>query len=95
MVAHTLMDVDPSPTTAETLPTTTLDSKPIVCLPYSLVPGLDTTSQSYQKAVMMLGKQQAIPDSVANVTSKSTSKESPLPDPLPTGNPLLPFSHIP
>ena len=58
------MDVDPSPTTVETLLVTTLDSKPVICLPYSLVPGLDTTSQSYQKAVMTLGKQQAIPDSV-------------------------------
>ena len=64
MVVHTLMDVDPSPTTVETLLATTLDSKPIICLPYSLVPGLDTTSQSYQRAVMMLGKQQAVPDSV-------------------------------
>ena len=64
MVVHTLMDVNPSPTTVETLPATTLDSKPVVCLPYSLVPSLDTTSQSYQKAVMMLGKQQAVPDSV-------------------------------
>ena len=58
------MDVNPSPTTVETLPATTLDSKPVICLPYSFVPGLDTTSQSYQKAVMMLGKQQAVPDSV-------------------------------
>ena len=43
-----------SPTTAETLPATILDSKSIICLPYSLVPSLDITSQSYQKAVMML-----------------------------------------
>ena len=69
MVAHTLMDVDPSPTTAETLPATTLDSEPVVCLPYSLVPSLDPTSQSYQKAVMTLGKQQAVPDSVAKCIS--------------------------
>ena len=58
------MDVDPSPTTAETLPATILDSKPVVCLPYSLVPGLDITSQSYPKAVMTLGKEQAILDPV-------------------------------
>ena len=64
MAVHTLMDVNPSLTTVETLVATTLDSKPVICLPYSLVPGLDTTSQSYQKAVMMLGKQQAILDSV-------------------------------
>ena len=64
MVVHTLMDIDPSPTTVETLLVTTLDSKPVVCLPYSLGPGLDTTSPSYQIAVMMLGKQQAILDSV-------------------------------
>ena len=63
------MDVNPSPTTVETLPATTLNSKPIVCLPYSLVPSLDTTSQSYQKAVMMLGKQQAVPDSVTKCVS--------------------------
>ena len=58
------MDVDPSPTTAKTFPATTLDSKPVICLPYCLVPSLDITSQSYQKAVVMLGKQQAIPDPV-------------------------------
>ena len=69
MVVHTLMDVDPSPTTVETLPATTLDSKPVICLPYSLIPGLDTTSQSYQKAVMTLGKQQAILDSVTKRVS--------------------------
>ena len=63
-MVHTLIDVDSSPTTVETLLVTTLDSKPVICLPYLLVPSLDTTSQSYQKAVMMLGKQQAIPDSV-------------------------------
>ena len=40
------------------------DSKPVLCLPCSLVPSLDITSWSYQKAVMMLGKQQAIPDPV-------------------------------
>ena len=69
MVVHTLMDINPSPATVETLLATTLDSKPIVCLPYSLVPGLNTTSQSYQKAVMMLGKQQAVPDSVTKHVS--------------------------
>ena len=58
------MDVDPSPTTAKSLPVTILDSKPVVCLPYSLIPGLDITSQCYQKAVMTLGKQQVVPDPV-------------------------------
>ena len=52
------MDVDPSPiytnVTVESIP----ESAPVVCLPYSLVPGLDTTSHSYQKAVATLGKQQ-------------------------------------
>ena len=69
MVVHTLMDIDPSPTMVETLLATTLDSKPIICLPYSLVPSLDTTSQSYQKAVMTLGKQQAVLDSVTKCVS--------------------------
>ena len=69
MVVHTLMDVNPSPTMVETLLATTLDFKPIICLPYSLVPGLDTTSQSYQKAVMTLGKQQAVLDSVTKHVS--------------------------
>ena len=44
IIANTLMDVNSSPTTVETLPATILDSKPIICLPYFLVPGLDITS---------------------------------------------------
>ena len=58
------MDIDPSPTTAESLLVTIQDYKPVVCLPYSLVPGLDITSWSYQKAVTTLGKQQVIPGPV-------------------------------
>ena len=61
VITNTLMDVDPSPTTTENLSATIPDSNPIICLPYSLVPGLDITSQSYQETVMTLGKQQVIP----------------------------------
>jgi hypothetical protein len=55
------MDVDPSPTSSKTVLESIPESNPVVCLPYSLVPGLDITSQSYQKAVITLGKQQATP----------------------------------
>jgi hypothetical protein len=54
-VAHALMDVDPTPSSAATGPAA------VVCLPYSLVPGLDTSSNSYQKAVSTLGKQPTVP----------------------------------
>ena len=51
------MDVDP---TAETLLlTVNLEAPATVCLPYSLVPGIDTSSKSYQRAIVVLGKQQA------------------------------------
>src|SRR5277367_3649106 len=52
------MDVDPSPIITNVPVGSFPESAPVVCLPYSLVPGLDTTSQSYQKAVATLGKQQ-------------------------------------
>ena len=52
------MDVDPSPIITNVLVGSSPEFAPVVCLPYSLVPGLDTTSQSYQKAVATLGKQQ-------------------------------------
>jgi len=34
-------------------------SSTAVCLPFSLVPGMDISSKSYQKAVITLGKQKA------------------------------------
>ena len=52
------MDVDPSPTSSKSVLGSVPESSPVVCLPYSLVPGLDITSQSYQKAIITLGKQQ-------------------------------------
>jgi hypothetical protein len=51
------MDVDISPVAPETVPATANESSTVVCLPYSLVPGLDTTSRAYQKAVLTLSKQ--------------------------------------
>lgn len=51
------MDFNPSPTATETLPATIQESKTVVYLPYSLVPGLDITSWSYQKAINILDKQ--------------------------------------
>jgi len=64
------MDVDPSPSFAKTVLEPIPESTPVVCLPYSLVPGLDITSQSYQKAVITLGKQQN--------TSVTTTERVPL-----------------
>ena len=60
IIANTLMDINPSPTIAESLLVTILHSKPVICLTYSLVPSLDIPSQSYQQAVMTLGKQQVV-----------------------------------
>ena len=53
------MDVDPSPISSKTVLETILESAPVVFLPYCLVPGLDITSNSYEKAVSTLGKQQS------------------------------------
>jgi hypothetical protein len=64
------MDVDPSPTSSKTALEPIPESTSVVCLPYSLVPGLDITSQSYQKAVITLGKQQN--------TSVTTTERVPL-----------------
>ena len=58
-VASSLMDIDPSPIVTNVPLDLTPDLTPVVCLPYSLVPGLDTTSHSYQKAVITLGKQKS------------------------------------
>ena len=52
------MDVDPSPISSKTTLEAIPESASVVCLPYCLVPGLDITSNSYQKAVNILGKQQ-------------------------------------
>jgi len=52
------MDVDPIPIITNVPVGSAPDPAPVVCFPYSLIPGLDTTSQSYQKAVATLGKQQ-------------------------------------
>ena len=51
------MDVDLSPVSIPTYSESVPTSLPVVCLPYSLVPGIDIASQSYQKAVITLGKQ--------------------------------------
>lgn len=59
------MDVDPSPTFAKTVMESIPEVPSVVCLPYSLVPGLDITSQSYQKAVVTLGKQQTTPSTTS------------------------------
>ena len=59
------MDVDPSPIITNVPSESIPDFAPVVCLPYSLVPGLDTTSHSYQKAVITLGKQKTHPAPVA------------------------------
>src|SRR5271156_1896595 len=56
--ASSLMDVDPIPIITNVPVGSAPDPAPVICLSYSLVPGLDTTSQSYQKAVATLGKQQ-------------------------------------
>ena len=57
------MDVDFSPVSIPTYSDPVPTSSPVVCLPYSLIPGIDIASQSYQKAVITLGKQKtnAIP----------------------------------
>jgi hypothetical protein len=61
------MDVDPSPSTANTVPVLVPEGPPtVVCLPYSLVPGLDMSSRSYQRAVTTLGKQKPIQTPVTN-----------------------------
>lgn len=52
------MDVDPTPDVATKNPPVVPKTPTTVCLPYSLVPGLDTSSRSYQRAVTTLGKQQ-------------------------------------
>ena len=52
------MDVDPDPLT-ETTPSfpNGSTSSATVCLPYSSVPGMDTSSKLYQKAIATLKKQ--------------------------------------
>ena len=37
-----------------------LSSATTVCLPFSLVPGMDTSSKAYQKALTTLGKQNSL-----------------------------------
>jgi len=59
------MDVDPTPDTELNNPVVVPEAPPsVVCLPYSLVPGLDMSSRSYQRAVTTLGKQKPIQTSV-------------------------------
>jgi hypothetical protein len=63
------MDVDPTPATAINNPVVVPEApSSVVCLPYSLVPGLDMSSRSYQRAVTTLAKQQPTP---APVTAKA------------------------
>jgi len=52
------MDVDPDPSTGATHPISNgSTSSPAVCLPYSSVPGMDTSSKIYRKAIATLKKQ--------------------------------------
>jgi len=76
------MDIDPAPLTAKALLTPIPESTPVVCLPYSLVPGMDITSQSYQKAVITLGKQK--------INSAPLAKDVPLISVLDRGMFLVP-----
>ena len=78
------MDVDPSPFSAETLLESISESAPAVCLPYCLVPGMDIASQSYQKAVVTLGKQ---------VNPLFASPQVPLISVLDRGTSLVPFTN--
>jgi len=57
-MASSSMDVDPSPETVVAAPVVVPETPATVRLPYSLVPGLDTSSRSYQRAVTILSKQQ-------------------------------------
>jgi len=67
-VISTSMDVDPTPDTEIINQVVVPDIPPsVVCLPYSLVPGLDMSSRSYQRALSTLAKQQPTP---APVTPK-------------------------
>lgn len=58
------MDVDPTPEITTTSPVVAPEAPATVCLPYSLVPGLDMSSRSYQRAISTLGKQKPIKPSV-------------------------------
>jgi hypothetical protein len=61
----TSMDVDSTPDTEINNPVVVPEVPPsVVCLPYSLVPGLDMSSRSYQRALNTLAKQQPTPASV-------------------------------
>jgi hypothetical protein len=53
------MDVDPAPNVSTKVPIAAPMTPTTVCLPYSLVPGLDLSSRSYQRAISTLGKQQS------------------------------------
>jgi hypothetical protein len=59
------MDVDPVPAVTTKIPVVVPETPTTVCLPYSLVPGLDMSSRSYQRAITTLGKQQPSQASVA------------------------------
>ena len=54
------MDVDPVPIVTTKTPVVIPETPTTVCLPYSLVPSLDMSSCSYQRAITTLGKQQPI-----------------------------------
>lgn len=62
------MDVDPAPSASIKIPVVVPETPTTVCLPYSLVPGLDMSSRSYQRAISTLAKQQPIQTSVTAKT---------------------------
>jgi hypothetical protein len=64
-IASSSMDVDPSPSILTKIPIVVPETPTTVCLPYSLVPGLDMSSRSYQHAISTLEKQQPTQASVA------------------------------
>ena len=61
------MDVDPVPNVTTKTSVVIPETPTTVCLPYSLIPGLDMSSHPYQHAITTLGKQQPIQ---ASVTTK-------------------------
>jgi hypothetical protein len=56
-IAGTVATIQPT-SDINAIPTTSIQCAELVCLPYSLVPGMDINSLAFQKALSALGKQQ-------------------------------------